>query len=127
MLRLEISEESITGSWDEARLEQVLNNLVGNAIKYSPADKPVVIGVQRQQEEVIVRVQDEGRGISEEDQLHIFDRFYRIHNGNDEHVEGLGLGLYIAHEIIVKQGGRMWVQSKLGEGSTFYFSLPSEG
>jgi two-component system CheB/CheR fusion protein len=123
-LKLETSEESITGNWDEARLEQVLNNLVGNAIKYSLADKSVVIGVQRQQEEVIVWVQDEGRGISEEDQPHIFDRFYRVRNDSDEHVEGLGLGLYIAREIIVKQGGRMWMQSKLGEGSTFYFSLP---
>jgi signal transduction histidine kinase len=125
-LKLESSEESITGNWDEARLEQVLNNLVSNAIKYSSADKPVVIGVQRQPEEVIVWVKDEGRGISEEDQPHVFDRFYRTHNGNDESVEGLGLGLYIAHEIIVQQGGRMWVESKPGEGSTFYFSLPVE-
>jgi signal transduction histidine kinase len=123
-LKLESSEESITGNWDEARLEQVLNNLVSNAIKYSPSDKPVVIGVQQQPAEVIVWVRDEGRGISEEDLPHIFDRFYRSNNGNDEQVEGLGLGLYIAHEIIVQQRGRMWVESKPGEGSTFYFSLP---
>lgn len=123
-LRLETGEESITGKWDEARLEQVLNNLVGNAIKYSPPGKPVEVGVRRQPGEVIVWVKDEGRGISEEDQPHIFDRFYRTHNGNDEHVEGLGLGLYIAREIIVQHGGRMWVESKPGEGSTFYFSLP---
>ena len=125
-LKLETSEETITGNWDEARLEQVLNNLVSNGIKYSPVDKPVVLGAQRQPGEVIVWVKDEGRGISEEDQPHIFDRFYRIRNGNDGQVEGLGLGLYIAHEIIMQQGGRMWVESKEGDGSTFYFSLPTE-
>jgi signal transduction histidine kinase len=123
-LKLEAGEEAITGTWDQARLEQVLNNLITNAIKYSPSGKPVVIGVERQSGEVIVWVKDEGRGISEEDQQHIFDRFYRTHNDDDEHVDGLGLGLFIAHEIIVGQGGRMWVESKPGEGSTFYFSLP---
>jgi len=123
-LKLEAGEEAITGTWDQARLEQVLNNLLTNAIKYSPSGKPVVIGVERQSGEVIVWMKDEGRGISEEDQQHIFDRFYRTHNDDDEHVDGLGLGLFIAHEIIVGQGGRMWVESKPGEGSTFYFSLP---
>jgi signal transduction histidine kinase len=85
-----------------------------------------VIGVERQSGEVIVWVKDEGRGISEEDQQHIFDRFYRTHNDDDEHVEGLGLGLYIAHQIIMQQDGRMWVESKPGDGSTFYFSLPCQ-
>jgi signal transduction histidine kinase len=125
-LKLEAGEEAITGTWDEGRLEQVLNNLVGNAIKYSSSGQPVVIGVERQSGEVIVWVKDEGRGISEEDQQHIFDRFYRTRNDDDEHVDGLGLGLYIAHEIIVQLGGRMWVESKPGEGSTFYFSLPCQ-
>jgi two-component system, chemotaxis family, CheB/CheR fusion protein len=125
-LKLEAGEEAITGNWDQARLEQVLNNLVTNAIKYSPSGKPVVIGVERQSGEVIVWVKDEGRGISEEDQQHIFDRFYRTHNDDDEHVDGLGLGLYIAHGIIVQQNGRMWVESKPGDGSTFYFSLPCQ-
>ncbi|HJT55702.1 MAG TPA: CheR family methyltransferase [Ktedonobacteraceae bacterium] len=123
-LKFEAGEEAITGDWDQARLEQVLNNLVSNAIKYSPSGQPVVVGVERRNGEVVVWVQDEGRGISQEDQAHIFDRFYRTHNGSQASVEGLGLGLYIAHEILVRLGGRMWVESKPGEGSKFYFSLP---
>ena len=123
-LKLETGEEAITGTWDEARLEQVLNNLLSNAIKYSADGQSVVLGVERKNGEATVWVKDEGRGISQEDQAHIFDRFYRAHNGDDGHVEGLGLGLYIAHEIIVRLGGRIWVESKPGAGTTFYFSLP---
>ncbi len=123
-LKLEADAESICGHWDADRLEQVLNNLVSNAIKYSPPGRPVVVGVKQQDGEAIVSIKDEGRGISQEDQAHIFERFYRTANGNEKQVEGMGLGLYIAYTIIVQQGGRMWVESESGEGSTFFFSLP---
>jgi signal transduction histidine kinase len=69
-------------------------------------------------------VRDEGYGISKEDQSHIFDRFHRIRTEDNTKVEGLGLGLYVSHEIVRQHGGRMWVESQLGRGSTFYFSLP---
>ncbi len=124
-IKLESSEESITSTWDETRIEQVLHNLISNAIKYSPPDTPVTIGIERHVGEAIIMVRDEGFGISQEQQTHIFDRFYRVENtGKQPHVEGLGLGLYIASEIIRLQGGRLWLESKDGQGSTFYFSLP---
>lgn len=124
-------QETIVGNWDESRLEQVLNNLIDNAIKYSPPDKPVVVGIELRQEnppprEVVVWVRDEGPGISPEQQEHIFDRFFRAPTPENTRIEGLGLGLYIAHEIIMQHGGRIWLESKPGEGSTFYFSLPME-
>jgi two-component system CheB/CheR fusion protein len=124
-IKLESGEEHITGTWDEARVEQVLNNLLSNALKYSPAETPVTVGIERRDNEVVVRVRDEGPGIQEEQQAHIFDRFYRIENNGEQlQVEGLGLGLYIAHEIVRLQGGRIWLESKEGQGSTFFFSLP---
>src|SRR6266699_2602984 len=123
-LKLEADDQAITGNWDEGRLEQVLNNLLTNALKYSGPETPVVVGIERQANEVIVSVRDQGPGISPEDQSRIFDRFYRVQKTGSSIVEGLGLGLYIAHQIIVQQGGRMWLESKSGEGSTFYFSLP---
>jgi two-component system CheB/CheR fusion protein len=115
---------------DETRIEQVLNNLLSNAIKYSRKATPIEIGVEgrpeNEAEEVVVWIQDEGSGISEEEQEHIFDRFYRIQNYKRSKVDGLGLGLFIAHEIIRQHGGRMWLESKPKVGSTFYFSLPLE-
>jgi two-component system CheB/CheR fusion protein len=123
-LKLEASEQAITGNWDEARLEQVLNNLLTNALKYSGPETPVVVGIERKANEVIVWVRDQGPGISQEDQSRIFDRFYRVQKTGNSLAEGLGLGLYIVHQIIVQHGGRMWLESKPGEGSTFYFSLP---
>ena len=97
---------------------------MSNAIKYSAADKPVVVTVSREHDEAVIAVRDEGQGISEEDQAHIFDRFYRTERSKHSQVEGLGLGLYIASEIVQQQGGRMWCESQKGEGSTFFFSLP---
>ena len=123
-LKLEASEQAITGNWDEGRLEQVLNNLLTNALKYSGPETPVMVGIERKTNEVIVSVRDQGPGISSEDQSRIFDRFYRVQKTGSSIAEGLGLGLYIAHQIIVQHGGRMWLESKPGEGSTFFFSLP---
>ncbi len=124
-VRLESGEERIIGTWDEARIEQVLNNLISNALKYSPAETPVTVGIERSDNEVVVWVRDEGPGLDEEQQAHIFDRFYRVEsNGEQSQVEGLGLGLYIAYEIVRLQGGRIWLESESGQGSTFFFSLP---
>jgi two-component system, chemotaxis family, CheB/CheR fusion protein len=125
-IRLETQQETITGVWDEDRLEQVLGNLVSNAVKYSPSDTPVTVSITNHTGDVTVSVRDQGKGIREEDQTHIFDCFYRIHNETTSKVDGLGLGLYIANQIIVQHGGRMWIESKPGDGSTFSFSLPLE-
>ncbi|HEY4034500.1 MAG TPA: CheR family methyltransferase [Ktedonobacteraceae bacterium] len=101
---LQSEAETILGIWDEDRIEQVLINLITNALKYSPADKPIVVQVkqdsQNPEDVVIISVQDHGPGISEEDQVHIFNRFYQADKENHKKQEGLGLGLYISHEIV---------------------------
>jgi signal transduction histidine kinase len=123
-ITLETKQEEIEVTCDEARLEQVLTNLINNAIKYSPPGKPIAVGIDRNSQEVVISVRDNGVGVSEEDQSHIFERFYRAHSHENASIEGLGLGLYIAHEIIIQEGGRMWLESKPDKGSSFYFSLP---
>jgi signal transduction histidine kinase len=124
---LKTNEEPVVGSADEGRIEQVLNNLISNALNYSPKDKPVTVTVQSQGNppgEVLISVHDEGQGISQEEQAHIFDRFYRVPTQRKAKVEGLGLGLYIAQQIVVQHGGRIWVESQPGQGTTFSISLP---
>jgi two-component system CheB/CheR fusion protein len=126
-ITLKTNEERVVGSADEGRIEQVLNNLISNALNYSPKDKPVTVTVQSQGNppgEVLISVHDEGQGISQEEQAHIFDRFYRVPTQRKAKVEGLGLGLYIAQQIVVQHGGRIWVESQPGQGTTFSISLP---
>jgi two-component system CheB/CheR fusion protein len=123
-ITLETKQDEIEVTCDEARLEQVVNNLINNALKYSPPGKPIAVGIKHNSQEVVISVRDKGIGVSEEDQPHIFERFYRVHSDENTSIEGLGLGLYIAHEIIIQEGGRMWLESKPDKGSSFYFSLP---
>ncbi len=109
---------------DCQRIAQVLNNLISNAIKYSPHANKVIVTVSSTAKEVIVHVTDFGFGIPKEKQSHVFERFFR---GEDEHyskLASLGLGLYISAEIVHRHRGRIWLESKEGEGSTFSFALP---
>ncbi|HYA99808.1 MAG TPA: CheR family methyltransferase [Ktedonobacteraceae bacterium] len=123
-IKLENSTKTLVGNWDETRLEQVLDNLLGNALKYSTDDTSVNVRLERKDNEAVVSIRDQGPGLSKEEQDHIFDRYYRLSKDEKSKVEGLGLGLYIAQNIITRSGGRMWVESKPGEGSTFSFALP---
>lgn len=124
-LILRTEQVAIVGSVDEARLEQVLHNLISNAIKYSPPNTTVEIEVSRSRSgEMRVAVRDYGSGISPEQQVYVFDQFYRARHSDHQQVEGLGLGLFISKEIVARHGGQMWVESSLGQGSTFYFMLP---
>ena len=107
---------------DRDRLERVIINLITNALKYSPVDRPVVVRVGRSEDAATIAVTDRGGGIPAADIPHIFDRFYRAKTGKK--AEGLGLGLYIARLIVEAHGGRIWVESELGKGSTFGISLP---
>lgn len=116
--------EHFRGTYDSDRIEQVLANLISNAVKYSPAEKPVTITFAHQDAEMHVAVRDEGKGISAEDQIHIFERFYRTEQVKQEKKDGLGLGLYISSEIVKQHGGRIWCESEEGKGSTFTFALP---
>ncbi|WON93343.1 ATP-binding protein [Sphingobacterium sp. UGAL515B_05] len=108
---------------DEQRLEQVLVNFVNNAVKYAPESKEINIVVEQQQDHVKITVTDKGEGINPEVQPFIFDRYYRA-NHEGKSYSGLGLGLYISSEIIKKHNGQIGVDSTLGQGSSFWFSIP---
>jgi two-component system phosphate regulon sensor histidine kinase PhoR len=109
---------------DSRRLIQVMDNLLSNAIKYNQKGGEVRVDVTRQADAVQVSVYDTGIGISETDQAHVFDRFFRAHNGVKRKIEGSGLGLAITQGIIEKHRGSIWVESRLDEGTTFFFTLP---
>jgi signal transduction histidine kinase len=109
---------------DRSRVMQVLSNLIGNAIKFTPAKGQICVSCQRtgpEGKEVQVSVSDTGEGIAPEKIKTIFERFSQIH---DQDRRGIGLGLYIAKMMVEEHPGRIWVESKLGEGSTFHFTLP---
>ncbi|NIO72628.1 MAG: GAF domain-containing protein [Anaerolineae bacterium] len=106
------------------RLGQVVTNFVGNAIKFTPAGGTVTISAWETEGEVAVEVRDTGIGIAPEDQAHVFDKFYRAKSVQVSGIEGTGLGLAIVKSIVEGHGGRVWVESELGQGSTFGFALP---
>jgi signal transduction histidine kinase len=112
---------AVFGKWDRLRLEQVVTNLVSNALKYG-AGKPVVVRVEGNEETARLSVDDGGIGISEADQARIFERFERA--VSEKHYGGLGLGLYITKQIVEAFGGTVRVASTLGQGSTFTLELP---
>jgi two-component system NtrC family sensor kinase len=107
------------------RLRQMLDNLFGNAIKYSPDGGEISIEIEEQDGQVILRVSDSGVGISPADQPHIFEKFYRGSNV-PKGVGGSGLGLAIVKSIVENHNGRIWVESVIGQGSTFIVVLPTE-
>jgi two-component system sensor histidine kinase/response regulator len=108
---------------DEMRIEQVVINFLTNAIKYSPGTSEVVINVKEENDQIYVGVLDHGIGIGPEEQKNLFEKFYRVEE-TALHFQGLGIGLYISSEIIRRHGGKVGVQSTLGEGSEFFFKIP---
>jgi len=111
---------------DRARLVQVLNNLVSNAVKFTPTGGEVRIDVLVRETEIAVEVSDTGPGISEEDQARLFQRFFRTDTARQQRIPGTGLGLSIVKAIAEQHGGQAYCRSKLGEGTTFGFTLPIE-
>jgi signal transduction histidine kinase len=109
---------------DKSRIYQVLVNLISNAIKYSPDAEKVIVSQKKDTDKVIVSVQDFGMGIPKEEQHKIYERFFRAKGKREGNIPGLGLGLFISSEIVKQHGGELWVKSKVGKGSTFYFTLP---
>jgi signal transduction histidine kinase len=107
---------------DKQRLEQVLLNLLTNAIKFSGESGEIKLRLRKEGSEVVVEVKDNGPGISEEDQVRLFTPYYRV-EADRQRFPGLGLGLALSKQLIELHGGRMWVESELGKGSTFSFSL----
>lgn len=123
-----IREDNLNGQTviaDRQRIEQVLTNLLSNAIKYSPPGSKVVINGRKTTTDLIIKVRDFGKGIPEEEQSNIFERFYRTKD-NSIHVSGFGLGLYICRDIIERHQGKIWVESQ-EKGTAFYFSIPLRG
>ncbi|MFW6135721.1 MAG: sensor histidine kinase, partial [Chloroflexota bacterium] len=120
--------ESSPWVWaDENAVETVLRNLIENAIKYSPSGTQVTVVVGTSQDGYArVSVEDEGPGIRPEHQTKVFDRFYRVDGSDSQSIYGRGLGLYIAKKLVDAMGGKIWVESAVGEGSRFTFTLPEE-
>ncbi len=123
-LRVESDDEARQTVVDAYRMAQVIDNLVSNAIKYNNEGGEVVVTITYDPDFVKVSVQDNGMGISEEDQAHVFDRFFRAHEGVRKKIEGSGLGLAITRGIVEKHNGRIWVESQPEVGTTFHFTLP---
>lgn len=115
--------KNVTG--DRDRLEQVLGNLLENAVKYSPDGSDVTVTVDDRGESLVTAVCDRGIGIPADELGQVFERFHRGRQVSSTNYGGLGLGLYITKQIIERHGGSIWVDSKEGQGTTFYFSLPA--
>lgn len=109
---------------DQERIKQVLINIVNNAIKFSPDGTVIIIRAKKEEENVLFEVQDFGRGIPGDKQKKIFETFYQVDYSMDRTFGGAGLGLAISRGIVLAHGGSIWVESKLGKGSTFGFTLP---
>ena len=111
---------------DRDKIGQVVNNFISNAVKYSPLGSTINVACETVGDNTQVSVKDEGFGIKAEDQQKLFDRYYRVES-NAAHIAGFGIGLYLCAEIIQRhEGGKIWVESEIGKGSTFKFSIPLE-
>ena len=111
---------------DRDRLEQVLGNLLENAVKYSPDGSEVFVNVDDRGDHIVTSVCDGGIGIPADELSQVFERFHRGRQVSSTNYGGLGLGLYITKQIVERHGGTIWVDSREGVGTTFYFSLPVE-
>jgi len=110
---------------DESHIIQVINNLLSNAIKYSPDAEKVEVNISNVSEYVKVSVKDYGLGMTAEDKKKVFERFFR--SGEiQKRFPGMGIGLYICDQIIKNHGGTLWVDSEIGKGSTFSFTVPKK-
>jgi signal transduction histidine kinase len=114
----------IVAEIDRHRIEQVLFNLVDNAIKYSPEGGAIDVTLSRDDRFAICAVRDRGVGVASVEHRRVFERFYRATNVIGTSISGMGVGLYISRAIILRHGGRIWLESEPGRGSTFYFSAP---
>ncbi len=109
---------------DPLRLTQIFMNLISNSVKYTQSGGKVSITSQINERDVIFAVQDSGLGISEKDQKLIFSRYYRSEDVQSRDIPGTGLGLYITRRLVEMQNGKIWFESVLGKGTTFYFCMP---
>jgi PAS domain S-box-containing protein len=123
-LQIDIEPGVSTACMDIVRIAQVITNFVENAAKFSPQGSLIVIRVRKEQNDLIISVNDQGIGISQEELPKLFDRFYQVEQVVSGKTHGTGLGLTICKGIIEAHGGRLWVETELGQGSKFSFSIP---
>jgi signal transduction histidine kinase len=109
---------------DKGRISQVVDNLIGNAMKFSPDGGTITIAVTEQETDVLVAITDEGIGVPKDKQQKIFERFYQIDGSSRRRFGGTGIGLAIVKRIIDAHNGQIWVESEIDQGSAFYFALP---
>ena len=109
---------------DPEYIEQVVNNLLANALKYAPKGDKIIVGLKSRNKDALVCVEDHGFGIDKCYHDKVFERFFRVYDKNDKTYPGLGMGLYISKQIIQRHGGDMWLESEKGKGSKFFFSIP---
>ncbi|MFS0821116.1 cell wall metabolism sensor histidine kinase WalK [Bacillus sp. 1P02SD] len=122
-----LPEKSIYLELDPDKITQVLDNVISNALKYSPEGRTVTFGLIEVNDEIVISVADQGVGIPKDNINRIFDRFYRVDKARTRKLGGTGLGLAIAKEMVVAHGGRIWAESEEGVGTTVFFTLPSDG
>jgi signal transduction histidine kinase len=125
-VELELPASATPALVDAQRLEQVLLNLLGNAHKYGREGGTIRLSLARHPDEVVLGVADDGPGIAEADQKHIFERYYRSEAETTRRKQGSGLGLPIARALVELHGGRLWVTSRQGAGATFWIALPAD-
>lgn len=123
-VHLEKQDERFWVKADKEKIEQVIVNILSNAVKYSDSNEDIFIDLKHDGENIVVRIADKGIGIPQSDLENVFQRFYRV-SGPASSFSGSGIGLYISAEIIKSHGGKIWAESQLGKGSVFYFSIPA--
>jgi signal transduction histidine kinase len=121
---LPVDSSEVAG--DRDRLEQVLGNLLENAVKYSPDGTDISVRVRDENDRVVTAISDRGIGIPSDEIGQVFERFHRGRQVSSSNYGGLGLGLYISKQIVERHGGSIWVESREGQGTTFFFSLPTQ-
>lgn len=125
-IKRELCNQALWVEIDTDKFAQVIDNIMNNAIKYSPDGGIIIVKLRQEQQKIILSITDQGLGIPREDLNKIFDRFYRVDKARSREQGGTGLGLAIAKEIVEEHHGRIWANSSEGKGSTFYISLPYE-
>jgi two-component system phosphate regulon sensor histidine kinase PhoR len=123
-ITLDIQAQQTKITADRTRIAQVVGNILDNAIKYSPHGGEVTVCLQVKDDNYLVSIIDQGIGVSPEHYDHIFERFYRVHNTASRQYSGIGLGLFVAKEIVDRHGGQIWFTNNQNIGTTFHFSLP---
>jgi two-component system sensor histidine kinase VicK len=123
-LRLQIKQNMPLIKADRHRIDQLLINIIGNAIKYTPEKGRIIVSLYCEKDMAVVLVEDNGIGVPEQDLNRIFERFYRVDKARSRQMGGTGLGLAIAKEIALLHGGNISAKSKVGRGTQIYIELP---